>query len=159
MLSPYQISPKWKTKILEILDPQIFFENSAEAKLSKLKPFAWSHWIRNCLFLVLMSTSASKRSQNGPTWANFPKRKLEIWPNSIWPPRSTPATRSAVAKWIPVPRHFLLSHRADRTIMWMGRACVLMMRKGDQLPPTIADDLKTKVARLCSLRLSSPPSN
>ena len=35
--------------IFEIFDPQIFFENSAKAKLSKLEPFAWSHWIRNCL--------------------------------------------------------------------------------------------------------------
>ena len=33
----------------EILDPQNFFERSAIAKLSKLEPFAWSHWIRNCL--------------------------------------------------------------------------------------------------------------
>ena len=30
-------------QIFEILDPQIFFENLAEAKLSKLEPFAWSH--------------------------------------------------------------------------------------------------------------------
>ena len=36
-------------QIFEILDPQNFFESSAEAKLSKLEPFAWSHWIRNCL--------------------------------------------------------------------------------------------------------------
>ena len=35
--------------IFEILDPQNFFERSAIAKLSKLEPFAWSHWIRNCL--------------------------------------------------------------------------------------------------------------
>ena len=35
--------------IFEFWDPQNFFENSAEAKLSKLEPFAWSHWIRNCL--------------------------------------------------------------------------------------------------------------
>ncbi len=31
-------------QIFEILDPQICFENSAEAKLSKLEPFAWFHW-------------------------------------------------------------------------------------------------------------------
>ena len=35
--------------IFEFWDPQNFFENSAIAKLSKLEPFAWSHWIRNCL--------------------------------------------------------------------------------------------------------------
>ena len=37
-----------EVKIFEIFDPQNFFENSAKAKLSKLEPFAWSHWIRNC---------------------------------------------------------------------------------------------------------------
>ena len=31
-------------QIFEILDPQNFFDYSAEAKLSKLEPFAWSHW-------------------------------------------------------------------------------------------------------------------
>ena len=36
-------------QIFEILDPPNFFENSTKAKLSKLEPFAWSHWIRNCL--------------------------------------------------------------------------------------------------------------
>ena len=35
--------------IFEFWDPQNFFESSAIAKLSKLEPFAWSHWIRNCL--------------------------------------------------------------------------------------------------------------
>ena len=39
-----------KVKIFEIFDPQNFFENSAKAKLSKLGPFAWSHWIRKYLF-------------------------------------------------------------------------------------------------------------
>ena len=33
--------------ILEIFDPQIFFERSAKAKPSKLERFAWSHWIQN----------------------------------------------------------------------------------------------------------------
>ena len=33
--------------IFEFWDPQNFFDNSAEAKLSKLEPFAWSHWVRN----------------------------------------------------------------------------------------------------------------
>ena len=37
-------------QIFEIFDPQNFFENSAKAKLSKLEPFAWSHWIRKYLF-------------------------------------------------------------------------------------------------------------
>ena len=36
-----------EVQIFEIFDPQIFFEKSAKAKLSKLEPFAWSHWIRN----------------------------------------------------------------------------------------------------------------
>ena len=36
-----------KVKIFEIFDPQNFFENSAKAKLSKLEPFARSHWIQN----------------------------------------------------------------------------------------------------------------
>ena len=36
-------------QIFEIFDLQNFFENSAKAKLSKLEPFAWSYWIRNCL--------------------------------------------------------------------------------------------------------------
>ena len=35
--------------IFEFWDPQNLFENSAKAKLSKLEPFAWSHWIQNCL--------------------------------------------------------------------------------------------------------------
>ena len=35
--------------IFDFWDPQNFFESSAIAKLSKLEPFAWSHWIRNCL--------------------------------------------------------------------------------------------------------------
>ena len=39
-----------KVKIFEIFDPQNFFENSAKAKLSKLEPFAWSHWIWKYLF-------------------------------------------------------------------------------------------------------------
>ena len=39
-----------KVKIFKIFDPQNFFENSAKAKLSKLEPFAWSHWIRKYLF-------------------------------------------------------------------------------------------------------------
>ena len=33
--------------IFDFWDPQNFFESSAIAKLSKLEPFAWSHWIRN----------------------------------------------------------------------------------------------------------------
>ena len=36
-----------KVKIFEIFDPQNFFENSAKAKLLKLEPSAWSHWIQN----------------------------------------------------------------------------------------------------------------
>ena len=65
--------------IFEILDPQKFFERSAIAKLSKLEPFAWSHWIWNCLnfLLMIMSTRHPSGSQNGSTLANFPKRKLE----------------------------------------------------------------------------------
>ena len=35
--------------IFDFWDPQNFFESSAIAKLLKLEPFAWSHWIRNCL--------------------------------------------------------------------------------------------------------------
>ena len=38
--------------IFEIFDPQFFFEKSAKAKLSKLEPFAWSHWIRKYLFYL-----------------------------------------------------------------------------------------------------------
>ena len=30
----------------------VIFENSAKAKLSKLEPFAWSHWIRKYLFYL-----------------------------------------------------------------------------------------------------------
>ena len=41
-----------EVKIFEIFDPQNFFENSAKAKLSKLEPFAWSHWIRKYLFYL-----------------------------------------------------------------------------------------------------------
>ena len=36
-----------KVKSFEIFDPRNFFENSAKAKLLKLEPFAWSHWIQN----------------------------------------------------------------------------------------------------------------
>ena len=35
--------------IFLVLDPPNFFERSAIAKLSKLEPLAWSHWILNCL--------------------------------------------------------------------------------------------------------------
>ena len=38
-----------KVPIFEIFHPQNLFERSAIAKLSKLEPFAWSHWIRNFL--------------------------------------------------------------------------------------------------------------
>ena len=38
-----------KSKDFEILDPPNSFEKSAQAKLSKLKPFVLSHWIRNYL--------------------------------------------------------------------------------------------------------------
>ena len=41
-----------QVKIFEIFDPQNFFENSAKAKLSKLEPFAWSHWIWKYLFYL-----------------------------------------------------------------------------------------------------------
>ena len=41
-----------KVKIFKIFDPQNFFKNSAKAKLSKLEPFAWSHWIRKYLFYL-----------------------------------------------------------------------------------------------------------
>ena len=41
-----------EVEIFEIFDPQNFFENSAKAKLSKLEPFAWSHWIRKYLFYL-----------------------------------------------------------------------------------------------------------
>ena len=48
--------PNWmknaEVEIFEIFDPQNFFENSAKAKLSKLEPFAWSHWIRKYLFYL-----------------------------------------------------------------------------------------------------------
>ena len=39
-----------EVKIFEIFDSQNFFENSAKAKLSKLEPFAWSHWVQKYLF-------------------------------------------------------------------------------------------------------------
>ena len=41
-----------EVKIFKIFDPRNFFENSAKAKLSKLEPFAWSHWIRKYLFYL-----------------------------------------------------------------------------------------------------------
>ena len=41
-----------EVEIFKIFDPQNFFENSAKAKLSKLEPFAWSHWIRKYLFFL-----------------------------------------------------------------------------------------------------------
>ena len=41
-----------KVKIFKIFDPQNFFENSAKAKLSKLEPFACSHWIQIYLFYL-----------------------------------------------------------------------------------------------------------
>ena len=36
----------------QFLTPRNFFENSTKAKLSKLEPFAWSHWIRKYLFYL-----------------------------------------------------------------------------------------------------------
>ena len=36
-----------EVQIFEFFDPSNFFEKSAKAKLSKLEPFSWSHWIRN----------------------------------------------------------------------------------------------------------------
>ena len=51
-----KFQPYWmknaKVKIFKICNPQHFFENSAKAKLSKLEPFAWSHWIRKYLFYL-----------------------------------------------------------------------------------------------------------
>ena len=51
-----------KVKIFKIFDPQNFFENSAKAKLSKLEPFAWSHWIRKYLFYLRYKFCPRSRS-------------------------------------------------------------------------------------------------
>ena len=65
-------------KTFEIFDPQNFFEKSAKAKLLKLEPFAWSHWIRKYLFyfryeFCLRSRPAPKIAQLVQTF----KEKLE----------------------------------------------------------------------------------
>ena len=36
-----------KNTEVQIFDPQNCLEKSGKAKLSKLEPFAWSHWIQN----------------------------------------------------------------------------------------------------------------
>ena len=80
---PYQISPKsdekhrfsnfgnfgprklfWKLRWSQTIEARTFCVVSLDRELSKL-------------FLVLMSTSATFGLQNGPTLANFRKRKLE----------------------------------------------------------------------------------
>ena len=63
-----------EVKIFEIFDPQNFFENSAKAKLSKLEPFAWSHWIRKYLFYFRYefrprSRPAPKMAQHSQTFS------------------------------------------------------------------------------------------
>ena len=60
-----------KVKIFEIFDPQNFFENSAKAKLSKLEPFAWSHWIRKYLFYF--EYKFRPRPQAGPEAPQLPQ--------------------------------------------------------------------------------------
>merc|ERR1712055_93424 len=57
--------------IFEFWHPQNFFENSAEAKLSKLEPFAWSHWIRNCLNYLHFNVNI--RPIKFTKWPNFLK--------------------------------------------------------------------------------------
>ena len=70
---------KAEVKIFEIFDPQNFFENSAKAKLSKLEPFAWSHWIQKYLFYFRYEFRPRSRpaQKNGSTCANVPKEELE----------------------------------------------------------------------------------
>ena len=58
-----------EVKIFKIFDPQNFFENSAKAKLSKLEPFAWSHWIRKYLFYL--GYKFRRRPQAGPEGAQL----------------------------------------------------------------------------------------
>ena len=58
-----------KVQIFEIFDLQIFFEKSAKAKLLKLEPFAWSHWIRKYLFYS--SYQFHPRSRPGPEMAQL----------------------------------------------------------------------------------------
>ena len=57
--------------IIEIFDSQIFFEKSAKAKLLKLEPFAWSHWIRKYLFYS--SYQFHPRSRPEPEMAQLPQ--------------------------------------------------------------------------------------
>ena len=61
-------------QILEILDPQIFFENSAEARLSKLEPFAWSHWIRS--WSELGGVTGSQKSADSGSLSKMEKDNL-----------------------------------------------------------------------------------
>ena len=55
--------------IFDFWDPQNFFESSAIAKLLKLEPFAWSHWIRKYLFYL--SYQFHPKSHPGPKMAQL----------------------------------------------------------------------------------------
>ena len=71
-----------KVWIFKNLNPQFFFEKSAKAKILKLEPFAWSHWIRKYLFYFKYqfrprSRPATKIAQLSQT---FPREK---WKTSL----------------------------------------------------------------------------
>ena len=63
---PKQISPK-----SDDFAPQNFFEKSAKAKLSKLEPFARSHWIQNSEKYFWYQFRP--RSHPGPEMAQLPQ--------------------------------------------------------------------------------------
>ena len=76
-LQPNQIKNA-EVKIFEIFDPQNFFENSAKAKLLKLEPFAWSHWIRKYLFYLRYKFRP--RSRPAPKMAQL----AQTFPRKNW---------------------------------------------------------------------------
>ena len=64
-----------EVQIFEIFDYQIFFEKFAKAKLLKLEPFAWSHWIQN--YENIFGISFILGPVLPQKWPNFRERPQE----------------------------------------------------------------------------------
>ena len=140
---PNQISPKsnekHKFQFLKSWTPQIFFERSAIAKLSKLEPFAWYHWIRNCLnyCLHLISTRHPRGPQNGSTfpnknWKPFLQHEHShrFFPNKTEGPKSIALSPYRSTRWAKI------DHIWARDPSGESRGTVAIF----EIPPTSRDE-------------------
>ena len=92
MSPPITFHPNWiknaKVQIFKILNPQSFFK-SAKAKLSKLEPFAWSHWIQKYLYYFSVNFVRGQKRPEMPH--NFRKRhqeRMEKLRSPVWVKKS-----------------------------------------------------------------------